>query len=53
MSTPLTLNDLSQASYVSLKTFRKTGISVATPVWWAMSNDQVGYVFSAGEAGKI
>jgi PPOX class probable F420-dependent enzyme len=53
MSTPLTLNDLSQASYVSLKTCRKTGISVATPVWWAMSNDQVGYVFSAGEAGKI
>ena len=44
--------ELETASYVSLATFRKTGVRVATPVW-AASADGVFYVFSAGEAGKV
>lgn len=44
---------LRNAPYVSLKTFRKSGIAVATPVWWAMAPDDSGYIFSAGHAGKI
>ncbi len=43
---------LSRASYVSLATFRKSGIKVATPVWCAASGEAL-YVFSAGEAGKV
>jgi len=45
--------ELRSAPYVSLKTFRKSGIAVATPVWWAMAPDNSGYIFSAGHAGKI
>ena len=44
--------DLSAAPYVSLATFRKNGLQVATTVWCA---EQAGdfFVFSAGEAGKV
>jgi hypothetical protein len=44
--------DLEHARYVSLATFRRSGASVATPVW-AAPTDGSFYVFSAGEAGKI
>ncbi len=43
---------LKKANYLSLETFRKSGVGVATPVWFAEEND-VFYVFSAGNAGKI
>lgn len=43
---------LEQARYVNLATFRRSGEAVATPVWWAF-DDGVGYVFSAGQAGKV
>ena len=43
---------LIEARFVSLTTFRKTGVEVATPVWAAFENDRF-YVFSAGEAGKV
>jgi PPOX class probable F420-dependent enzyme len=46
------INELQQARYVSLATFRKSGAAVATPVWCAFA-DGDGYVFSAAEAGKV
>jgi PPOX class probable F420-dependent enzyme len=44
--------ELEAASYVSLATFRKSGVRVATPVWAAFA-DGAFYVFSAGNAGKV
>ncbi len=38
--------------YVSLATFRKTGVEVRTPVWIAAHGSRY-YVFSAGDAGKV
>jgi PPOX class probable F420-dependent enzyme len=46
------MNDVVQAHYVSLATFRKSGVMVATPVWAAFE-DGTYFVFSAGEAGKV
>lgn len=43
---------LSRARYVSLATFRKTGVEVATAVWCA-EDDGDFYVFSAADAGKV
>ncbi|HEY5645057.1 MAG TPA: PPOX class F420-dependent oxidoreductase [Pseudomonadales bacterium] len=43
---------LASAPYVSLETFRRSGVGVATPVWCAAEGGAV-YVFSAGEAGKV
>lgn len=43
---------LSRARYISLATFRKTGVEVATAVWCA-ENDGDFYVFSAADAGKV
>ncbi|MEP5764670.1 MAG: PPOX class F420-dependent oxidoreductase [Halieaceae bacterium] len=43
---------LSKANYLSFATFRKNGAEVATPVWFA-EEDDVFYIFSAGEAGKV
>ena len=43
---------LGDPPYVSLRTFRKDGRAVATPIWCAaLEGDLV--AFSAGEAGKI
>lgn len=38
--------------YVSLVTFRRNGVEVATPVWIAGLEDCY-YVFSEGKAGKV
>jgi uncharacterized protein len=38
--------------YVSLATYRRSGVEVKTPVWIAPAGDRY-YVFSAGNAGKI
>ncbi len=46
------MNDLANARYCSLATFRRDGRKVATPVWFAASGDFF-YVFSAGNAGKV
>ena len=44
--------DPADAPYVSLRTFRRTGVAVDTPVW--IAGDATGlYVFSAPDAGKI
>lgn len=43
---------LARERYVSLATFRKSGVAVATPVWAAPHSGKL-YVVSAGAAGKI
>ncbi len=43
---------LAKARYLNLATFRKSGVAVETPVWFAEINDRL-YVFSAGNAGKV
>lgn len=45
----MTLDD---ASYLSFGTFRKTGIEVKTPVWFAQQGDAI-YLFSNDAAGKV
>lgn len=45
---------LDDARYFSLATFRKNGVAVETPVWFAAGESEgVHYVFSAGNAGKV
>ena len=43
---------LEDASYLSFATFRKSGVAVETPVWFA-EEDGVFYLFSADNAGKV
>jgi PPOX class probable F420-dependent enzyme len=43
---------LNDARYINLTTFRKSGVAVETPVWFA-EVDGTYYVFSAGNAGKV
>jgi hypothetical protein len=37
--------------YISLTTFRKSGVAVATPVWFGEENDKL-YVMSRPDSGK-
>jgi len=46
------IQSLDKQSYLSLITFRKTGVAVPTPVWFAAENGRL-YVYSAASAGKI
>lgn len=43
---------LQEANYLSLATFRKTGLEVCTPVWFA-EEDGTYYLFSNDNAGKV
>ena len=43
---------LKSANYFSFATYRKTGVEVATPVWFA-EEDHEYYIFSANDAGKV
>jgi PPOX class probable F420-dependent enzyme len=43
---------LDRARYLNLATFRRSGVAVETPVWFAADEDRY-YVFSAGNAGKV
>lgn len=38
--------------YINLTTFRKSGIPVATPVWFSLGDGKL-YVFTAATAGKV
>jgi PPOX class probable F420-dependent enzyme len=40
------------ARYLNLATFRKTGVAVQTPVWFAKDGDVL-YAFSTQDAGKV
>jgi PPOX class probable F420-dependent enzyme len=47
---------LADARYCNLATFRRSGVAVETPVWFAAApsvGDSIYYVFSAGDAGKV
>ena len=44
---------LRNARYLSLRTFRKSGTGVDTPIWFAELQDQIYCGFSAGDAGKV
>jgi PPOX class probable F420-dependent enzyme len=43
---------LGKEPYLSLATFRRTGVAVETPVWFAPSGGRL-YVFTAGDSGKV
>ena len=43
---------LKKAKYISLETFRKTGLGVRTPVWFAEENGKL-YIFTNPESGKV
>ncbi len=46
------MSDLDNARYLSLATFRRSGVAVPTPVWFAESDSRL-YVFSEARAGKV
>lgn len=46
------MQQFEQYQYLLLKTLKRNGDWVATPVWFA-SDDEYHYVFSAGKAGKV
>jgi hypothetical protein len=39
-------------AYLSLETFRRSGVGVATPVWFAAANGRL-WIFSEADAGKV
>ncbi len=46
------MSALGDEPYLSLATFRKSGVAVETAVWCAESDGRL-WVFSAGDAGKV
>jgi uncharacterized protein len=44
--------ELRNHKYISLATYRKTGVPVRTPVWFAEENGKV-YVFTNPASGKV
>lgn len=49
---PDALAALDRESYISLVTFRRTGVGVPTPVWFAAHGGRL-WVFSEARAGKV
>ena len=47
----MTLNDIKNAKYIALETFRKNGQGVITPVWMAADGGKL-YVWTDGTSGK-
>lgn len=47
----MTLDDLKDAKYIALETFRKSGQGVITPVWMAADGGKL-YVWTSGSSGK-
>jgi PPOX class probable F420-dependent enzyme len=52
---PDALAQFASAKYISLETFRKTGVGVRTPVWFAAdpAAPQMFYIYSEADAGKV
>ena len=46
------LDALDREPFISLVTFRRTGVGVATPVWFAVHDGRL-WVFSEARAGKV
>jgi PPOX class probable F420-dependent enzyme len=49
---PDRLAPFAHQTYLNLETYRKTGMPVATPVWFAEAHDTL-YVYSLAHAGKV
>ena len=45
------IGQFANAKYLNLETFRKTGVGVRTPVWFAQEADTF-YVYTLPDAGK-
>jgi uncharacterized protein len=43
--------EIAAQKYISLKTFRKNGVGVATPVWFGEEGERL-YVMTRGDMGK-
>ncbi len=39
-------------SFASLTTFRKTGVAVATAIWFSLENDTI-YIYTDAKSGKV
>ena len=53
---PDAISQFANAKYLNLETFRKTGVGVRTPVWFAQEPSESGgvfYIYSAPDAGKV
>jgi PPOX class probable F420-dependent enzyme len=51
---PDAIAQFAHAKYLNLETFRKTGVGIRTPVWFAQEpGREVFYVYSEADAGKI
>ncbi len=48
---PDAIAQFARAKYLNLETFRKTGIGVRTPVWFAQNGDNF-YVYTLPDSGK-
>jgi uncharacterized protein len=48
---PDPIAQFANAKYLNLETFRKTGVGVRTPVWFAQEGDTF-YVYTLPDAGK-
>ena len=46
------LKQFKDQEFLSLETFRKNGIGVKTPVWFAQEGDIL-YIWTVGDSGKI
>jgi len=46
------ISEFDKNRYLSLATFRKSGVAVETPVWFAALGAKL-YVFTAGNSGKV
>ena len=46
------LNQFKNQEFLSLETFRKNGIGVKTPVWFAQEGDTL-YIWTVADSGKI
>ena len=49
---PDPIAQFANAKYLNLETFRKTGVGVCTPVWFAQEETTF-YVYSEAESGKV
>ncbi len=47
----MTVTELDRHRYLSLATFRRSGVEVRTPVWFAAADGKL-YVFTSGDSGK-
>lgn len=52
MATTTSFPHLQEQQFMNLSTYRKTGVPVTTPVWFAQEGDRL-YVYTQATSGKI